>query len=94
MFTGLSRKRSGKINKEKCLGSEYLAQRFNRPVDENGQKKFDQFFYPLGKIFGQILGFGGDKIKKFPMEKNKANLGPNWPKSAICVMQNLQNEGG
>ena len=49
-------------------------------VDESGHKKFDRFFDPLGKIFGQILGFGGDKTKNFLMEKTKlilAKIGQN-----------------
>ena len=40
------------------------------------------------KISVIFWGLGGDKIENFPMEK-KTKL--SWPKSAICVMQNLQN---
>ena len=38
------------------LGSEYFAQRFNRPFDNNGQKKLGRVFWPPCHTFGDILG--------------------------------------
>ena len=68
MFTGLSRKRSGKINKKECLGSEYLAQRFNR---RKWSKKFRPIFLPprsnFRPNFGVIGGYLWVKLaQRFP----------------------------
>ena len=38
------------------LDSEYFAQRFNRPVNKNGQKKLVQFLDRLGHIFSKFSG--------------------------------------
>ena len=48
--------RSKKIFLFCFLGLEYFVQRFNQPVDKNGQKFFDPFFDPPGDFFGQKKG--------------------------------------
>ena len=46
-------------------GFEYIAQRFNRPFDKNGQKHFDPFFDSLGEVFGQKMGLQGGSVGSF-----------------------------
>ena len=50
------------------LGSKYYAQRFDCPVDNNGQKRFSD---PIGHIFSKQVGVIGVSLGEF-----LAQMGP------------------